>query len=198
MHRGQAEPVEEAGLDVAREVRAGVHRREQRAWTNGTASANAKNELVGKPGIIVAGSSPPEFTASSAIGKTSAKKMLAAAGRSAPRNGAEVRHLRGENSHERAGSAVAFLLRGALESSPGLVEEDVVERRRVELQVRHLEPFAVQRADDLRQPVLRRRQPDRDAVRRRSRRLAEARETDTTAARSSGLAGTASIVGRPI
>ena len=40
-------------------------------WMNGTASANATNECVGKPGRCVSALSPPEFTARSIIGKTS-------------------------------------------------------------------------------------------------------------------------------
>ena len=40
-------------------------------WMNGTASAKARNESVGKPGSIVDGSSPAAFTSMSATGKTS-------------------------------------------------------------------------------------------------------------------------------
>ena len=40
-------------------------------WMNGTASAKATNEFVGKPGRCVSALSPPELTASSSIGKTS-------------------------------------------------------------------------------------------------------------------------------
>src|SRR5437763_1311298 len=40
-------------------------------WMNGTASANATYECVGKPGRCVTAFSPPELTASSIIGKTS-------------------------------------------------------------------------------------------------------------------------------
>ena len=46
-------------------------------WMNGTASANAKNECVGKPGRCVSAFSPPEFTASSIIGKMSGPRMFA-------------------------------------------------------------------------------------------------------------------------
>ena len=40
-------------------------------WMNGTARANARNEVVGNPGSMVDGSSPAELTSISAIGKTS-------------------------------------------------------------------------------------------------------------------------------
>ena len=46
-------------------------------WMNGTASANATNESVGKPGRFVSALSPPELTASRNMGKTSAETTLA-------------------------------------------------------------------------------------------------------------------------
>ena len=76
-HRGQREPVQEAGLDVAGEVGAGVHGREERPWMNGTASAKATNESVGKPGSCVEASSPPELTSRSSSGKTSGETTAA-------------------------------------------------------------------------------------------------------------------------
>jgi hypothetical protein len=45
--------------------------------TNGTASANARNESVGKPGRFVSALRPPAFTASRSIGKISGKTTLA-------------------------------------------------------------------------------------------------------------------------
>ena len=44
---------------------------------NGTASANARNEFVGKPGRYVSAFRPPEVTASSSIGKISGKMTFA-------------------------------------------------------------------------------------------------------------------------
>jgi hypothetical protein len=44
---------------------------------NGTASANARNESVGKPGRFVDARRPPAFTAMSATGKISGGMMLA-------------------------------------------------------------------------------------------------------------------------
>ena len=46
-------------------------------WMNGTASANARNESVGKPGSSVDERRPPAFTAMSATGKMSGGMMLA-------------------------------------------------------------------------------------------------------------------------
>ena len=44
---------------------------------NGTASAKARNESVGKPGRLVEALSPAAFTAMSAIGKMSGGSTLA-------------------------------------------------------------------------------------------------------------------------
>src|SRR3954452_19500722 len=46
-------------------------------WMNGTASAKATKEFVGKPGRFVAAFSPPEFTASSSIGKSNGATTFA-------------------------------------------------------------------------------------------------------------------------
>ena len=46
-------------------------------WMNGTASANATKESVGKPGRFVDAWSPPEFTSRSSIGKISGKTTAA-------------------------------------------------------------------------------------------------------------------------
>ena len=46
-------------------------------WMNGTASAKATNEVVGKPGRCVSALSPPELTASSISGKTSGAMTFA-------------------------------------------------------------------------------------------------------------------------
>ena len=40
-------------------------------WTNGTATAKARNESVGKPGSTVEGLRPAAFTATSRVGKMS-------------------------------------------------------------------------------------------------------------------------------
>ena len=46
-------------------------------WMNGTASANARNESVGKPGSSVDDWSPAAFTVMSATGKISGGMKLA-------------------------------------------------------------------------------------------------------------------------
>ena len=46
-------------------------------WMNGTASAKATNEFVGKPGRFVSAFRPPELTASSSIGKSSGATTFA-------------------------------------------------------------------------------------------------------------------------
>ena len=76
-HRRQLQAVEEPDLHVARELGPCVHGREERAWMNGTASANARKDSVGKPGRLVAAWSPPEFTSISAVGKISGGTHIA-------------------------------------------------------------------------------------------------------------------------
>src|SRR5205823_6498679 len=46
-------------------------------WMNGTASAKATKELVGKPGRRVSAFRPPELTASNSNGKTSGEITFA-------------------------------------------------------------------------------------------------------------------------
>ena len=46
-------------------------------WMNGKARKKARNESDGNPGIFVAGLSPAEVTASSAVGNTNGKMMFA-------------------------------------------------------------------------------------------------------------------------
>ena len=46
-------------------------------WMNGTASAKATNEVVGKPGSWVSALSPPALTASSSIGNSSGEITFA-------------------------------------------------------------------------------------------------------------------------
>ena len=85
------------------------------------------------------------------------------------------------------------------ERAAGLGQEHVVERRRVQLQVRDREALGVERAHDLRRATRCRRPagPPRPWARRpRARR--SARAPPSIAPRSSGLAGIASSVERPI
>src|SRR5437879_9293234 len=113
-------------------------------WTNGTASANARNELVGNPGSRVSAFSPPAFTASRSIGKTSGKTTFA--GCRAVRTTARLPRaavwtravaLIGRSTS----SGLAFLLdvllitAGTLEVPSRLCEEDVVQRRLVDLKL---------------------------------------------------------------
>ena len=104
---------------------------------NGIARANATKRFVGKPGISVAGCRPPEFTASSPSGKIDRRDDIRRLPRLAhDRAAGEVVDLARDDAHRRAGSASLGLGGGALERPAGLLEEDVVERGRVELEVR--------------------------------------------------------------
>src|SRR4051812_28307536 len=131
---------------------------------NGTASAKATKEFVGKPGRRVSAFRPPEFTASSSIGKRSgattfagwrtvrtterrasrktwSAKTLIQAG---PASDAS-RRLCGEVA---AGELGLFLV-GTFERAAGLRQEDIVERRLMELQVRDLDCGGVERPHDV-------------------------------------------------
>src|SRR5207247_2847878 len=83
-----------------------------------------------------------------------------------------------------------LLVAGTFEMAPGLREEDVVQRRLVDLQLREDDPFGVQRADDLGEIAVRRAQLDRDAARAvTGRLLAEALEDGCDRASLVGIRG---------
>ena len=124
-------------------------------WMNGTASAKARNESVGNPGSIVDAFKPPALTSISATGKISGGIALAG--------------WRAVRRTERSAIAPTWtanalicrdvlsrrLLRlpgGALQRAPGLREEDVVERRRFQLDVVDHDAVGVHRAHDVGQP----------------------------------------------
>ena len=52
VQRSQRQPVEEARLDVARKIGSGVHVAKSAPWMNGNARKKARNESVGKPGML--------------------------------------------------------------------------------------------------------------------------------------------------
>ena len=175
-HRRQREPVEEAGLDVAREVGAGVHRREQRALDERNGERRSRGtSRSGSRGGASPHCSPPALTASSSSGKRAAgRRSPAGAACARPSGGRAARP--GRERSRRRGSRVCSSS-GALERAAGLGEEDVVERRRVELEVgRRRAPRRRARA----RPRRGRRSPcraaRRRAPRRRRHRLAEALE----------------------
>src|SRR5436190_16613920 len=72
-------------------------------------------------------------------------------------------------------SGLGLLLVGTLERAAGLRQEDVVERRLMELQVRDLDTRGVERPDDVREIGLAGAEADADAL-GRSTGIAEARE----------------------
>ena len=142
---------------------------------NGKATKKARYESVGNPGIFVAGLSPAELTASRAVGKTNGKMTFAGwrVVRSTERRAicptwASV--LTGFG----LGLGLRFLLLGrALERAARLGEEDVVEARRVQLELLELDPLGVERTDDSGQVLDAVLEPDRHAFRRASGLLAE-------------------------
>ncbi len=143
---------------------------------NGTAKANARNDVVGKPASSVEDRRPPAFTAMSAIGKikrwNDARRLAGGPQNRTPRDRANLR----------PGAAQSFLtatplldglglFHRAFERAPGLGEEDVVEGRRAQLDVRDVDAVCVDRSHDVGEPEPA-SQPYRDVPRRRER-LAE-------------------------
>ena len=198
-HRRQRQPVQEAGLDVAREVGAGVHRREERALDE-RHRERERDERVGREaGQLVAACSPPELTSSSIIGKISGEidvgRLAARAhDRAQRRAGRPARRRRSRSSVPAPFSGVVA---GALERAAGLREEDVVERGRVDSRLASVRPGVVDGAHDageVGEPVV---QPDGDVARRVAERAAEAREDRARAAPRSAPVGRDRLDGRP-
>ena len=104
-------------------------------WMNGTASANARKESVGKPGSCSAESRPPALTASSISGKRSGATTFAGwrSVRTTERRASWAVCAAAAIATAETGSRLAAPPRcRALERAAGLGEEDVVERRLVE------------------------------------------------------------------
>src|SRR5947207_2659645 len=91
-------------------------------WMNGKARKNARNELVGKPGIFVAELRPAEVTARSAVGKTNGKMMFAG-----------WRAVPGNRLDRRAADLRLELFRGALGDDMAVVDDPDAARERVGL-----------------------------------------------------------------
>ena len=173
-------------------------------WMNGTASAKARKESVGKPGSSVEASSPPALTSSRVSGKRSggidARRLAQRAHDRAARERAD---LGGEATLTSArldrllGSPASSVAR-ALERASRLGEEDVVERGRVQLEVLDLEALGVEpRTTSASRVTPSRSRTATPCARRRPTRRS-GRAPRSTRARSTPSAGTASTVGRPI
>ena len=98
-------------------------------WMNGTASRNATIESVGKPGRFVSAFSPPEFTASSNIGKSSGEDHVRRlADRADDRAAREQQDLLPECAH--TGSITSFSPAAGSGSSPAPSSERPVFARK--------------------------------------------------------------------
>src|SRR5512132_2362239 len=139
-------------------------------WMNGTASAKATKELVGKPGRRVSAFRPPELTASSSNGKTSGE--ITFAGCRTVRTTERLPSWKTWSARtlkpvlQRALAAAARLHRRRSPRASDLRQEHVVERRLVEPQVCNIDSRVVERPDDVGKADLSRIQTDRDALRR--------------------------------
>ena len=121
-------------------------------WMNGTASAKARNESVGKPGSsrrrLEAARVEEQQRDGEDERRDRARRLARGAHDRALREGADLRrqgaHRRRPPRPRRVGCA--------LERAPGLREEDVVEGRRAQLDVVDDDALGVHRADHVRQP----------------------------------------------
>src|SRR5215207_9179112 len=140
-------------------------------WMNGTASAKATKESVGKPGSFVEASSPPEFTSRSMIGKINGKTTEAGCRtvrRIERRASALTCAANPEpglmlSSRGRLGR-VGLLFARPLERAARLRAEDAVERRSLDLEARERQAGVVDRANDGRKPGKPLAEPDRDVA----------------------------------
>ena len=117
-------------------------------WMNGKARKNARNESDGKPGRRVAELRPADVTASSAAGKRKGRNRARGLAQS-PDDRAlrDLPDLYRERTHSST-SCYGLLLR-ALQRPAGLREEDVVEARRVQVQVGDAGSLGVEGTHDL-------------------------------------------------
>ena len=146
-------------------------------WMNGTASAKARNESVGKPGSRVDGSRPRGVDEHQHDGEDERRdrhRRLAerCAGPSAarprrPATAAALSRDAGSAGSRRRRARLRVLLRGPLQRPARLREEDVVERRRAELDVVQGEALGVEPAHDVGEADAL-VEPDRELPRRRS------------------------------
>ena len=127
-------------------------------WMNGTASAKARNDVDGKPG-----SSRRRLQAAGVDGQQRerederwdrARRLPDRTGHRAP---GQRTDLRRQDAHARArlqrSRSLRLRLRRAFERAPGLGEEDVVQRRRAQLDVLDRDALRVEGAHHVGQPV---------------------------------------------
>ena len=201
-HRRQREPVEEAGLDVAREVGAGVHRREQRALDERHREREGE-ERVGRESRAAASRrlSPPEFTASSISGKMHRRRSRSPAA-------AQVRMTERRASWAAWSAAVTMRPDGLGLASPLVLarrprasgRSSRGRRRRGSARAASSratrEPLGVERAHDVGQLVLAVLEPHGDRPAVHGVGSPKRVEHGGDRAGSSGSCGTASTVGR--
>ena len=145
-------------------------------WMNGTASAKARKESVGKPGQLggrlQAGGVHGHERDREDERRDDARRLACRADDGAARDRAD---LRPGAAHALLAARLGLGLLGrALERAPGLREEDVVERRRPQLEVDDVDAVRVHGAHDVGEPEPV-PEPHGDVPRRRER-LAELRE----------------------
>ena len=135
-HRRQREPVEEAVLDVAGEVRAGVHRREERALDerhgDGEGEKRVGREALERRRRPEAGRVHGDEHRREEERRDDVRRLAQRAREAAP---GQAEHLCARSR----GDALGLLGACAFERAAGLREKDVVEARRVQLEVLHVE-----------------------------------------------------------
>ena len=144
---------------------------------NGTASANATNESVGKPGRLGRRLEPArvhEQEQHREDQREDDRRGLAA--RAHDRATRDRADLRGDGAHAAVSAASCSSSPAPSSERPGLGEEDVVERWRLDLEVGEREARVVDRADDPRQPGQPLAEPDDHVAGAAVERLAEGGE----------------------
>ena len=176
-------------------------------WMNGTASAKATNEFVGKPGRLrlrlqAAGVDGEQQQREDERRDHVRRLAERAHDRAARRAGRPGRRASSQAGSMRQPAArppfFALVVVGALERAAGLGEEDVVERRLVQLELLDLEVLA-RRARARSRPGRPRPSRSRTATPcdRAARARRSARGSRPARSRPAGSAGIASTVGRP-
>ena len=167
-------------------------------WMNGTASANARNESVGKPGSSVEACRPAAFTVMSAIGKTSGGDHARGLACRATTERRAIAPTCGQAAaHGRRGGSASASSAAPSSVRPVFARNTSSSDGRLQLEVDDVDAVRIDRAHDVgrargRPGAARRRHASWRAARR------TARGTRRSAARSSSRPGIACTLGRPI
>ena len=167
--RRQRQPVEEAGLDIGGQVGARVEQSEDRALDERHGEGEAQVGVGREPGNrrrrVEPGRVHREQEEREDQRGSDRRRLADRAEEGTSSDLEDALATRGAHAGDRlvlAGGDLALLSAGALELPAGLVEEDVVERRGVQLQVGELDAGRVELANDALKAVVAGSEADRD------------------------------------